>query len=117
MHWCQYLAIVWSKHLRKRKYLRVNKENSPNFLSLKYLIFILGYSFLMSSLTVTGLKNTENFKIQYNFFYLIPLIFQLYHFYIDGYIWKFSDPLIKQSVLPFIFSQRKSTKKFEKSII
>ena len=108
MHWCQYLAIMWTKYFRKKSLIS-SIESSPKVRNntSKYIIFIFFYAFIMSSLTTIGINNQSNIKFQYNFFYLIPLTFQLYHFYIDGFIWKFSDPHIRKTVLPFIFSKVK----------
>ena len=107
MHWCQYLAIVWSKYFRKRNFIAIQNSNRVNGESLKFLFFIFSYSLIMSSFSLNGIINKDELTIQYNIFYLIPLLFQLYHFYIDGFIWKFSDPQIKKSVLPFMFSNTK----------
>ncbi len=103
MHWCQYIAIVWSKFFRKelsRNGLNKTKLKKKTY---RYVLFVLFYSLLMTSLALIGINKNSSQNISYNFFYLIPLIFQFFHFYIDGFIWKFSDPHIKKSVLPFMF--------------
>lgn len=102
MHWCQYIAIMWSVHFRKNiKEITNKKIKKKNNISRIAFVFI--YSSIMTSLAVKGMPDLNNAGTQYSFLYLIPLLFQLYHFYIDGFIWKFSDPHIKRSVLPFIF--------------
>ena len=102
MHWCQYIAIMWTIYFRKNKVK--NKINSlNNFANLSRIFFVFIYASIMTGLAVVGMPDLKSSGNQYSFLYLIPLLFQLYHFYIDGFIWKFSDPHIKKSVLPFMF--------------
>ena len=58
---------------------------------------------LMTTFSFLGMPKLVNGSQNYSYIYLIPLIFQLYHFYIDGFIWKFSELHIKKSILPHIF--------------
>jgi len=101
MHWCQYIAIMWSMNIRKNLNQKSNLLNLS--FTLKRVLFVFLYALIMTSLAVIGMPNIIKNTTQYSYFYLIPLIFQLYHFYIDGFIWKFSDKHIKKSVLPFLF--------------
>ncbi len=107
MHWCQYIAIMWSIELRKNQY-----KNSlrPEIILAKKstfikVSFVLLYALIMTSFALMGMPNLEIGKDYYSMIYLIPLMFQLYHFYIDGFIWKFSDPHIRSSVKNYLFSQ------------
>ena len=103
MHWCQYISLMWSIKIRKDKRNgNLNKYRKKNF--VLSILFVFTYSLVMTSLTYFGMPKDIDSIDQYSYYYLIPVIFQLYHFYIDGYIWKFSDPHIKKSVLPYIFS-------------
>jgi len=102
MHWCQYLAIVWSKFLRKEYAIRKNVKSKLNRKAIFYLLFVLSYALIMTTLALLGLNSTPNQSFKYNYIYLIPLSFQLFHFYIDGFIWKFSDPHIRKSVLKYM---------------
>ena len=36
---------------------------------------------------------------------IIPIIGQMIHFYLDSFLWKFSNKNVRQSTLPFIFSK------------
>ena len=56
----------------------------------------------MTSLVVMGSPVLSNGQNQYSIL-LIPLTFQFYHFYIDGFIWKFSDKHIRKSVLQYLY--------------
>ena len=57
----------------------------------------------MTALVVIGSPKLSNNLNQYSFIYLIPLTFQFYHFYIDGFIWKFSDEHIRKSILQYLY--------------
>ncbi len=105
MHWCQYLAIMFA--LNTRKQTLANKLSLKKFLS-KRIIFVLFYALIMSTLAFFGINNNKLLSMvngsDYKFFYLIPILFQLFHFYIDGFIWKFSDTHIKESVGKYLIT-------------
>ena len=103
MHWCQYIILMFSINLRKNKYKKI-KISKSQFLKNRVL-FILFYSLIMTSLTYFGMPKNNLSLNTYSLLYLIPLLFQLYHFYIDGFIWKFSDDHIKSSVGKYIFQK------------
>ena len=67
--------------------------------------YLLGYSLIMLTLRKweTGLNTYE-----YSTLILIPMSFQLLHFYYDAFIWRFSDPHIRKEVGNFIYSERPS---------
>ena len=100
MHWCQYLTIMFAINIKKRI-----EKNSNNFLVFlkKRILFVLTYSLIMSSLTFLGMPVNQVNK-NYSVLYLIPIIFQLFHFYIDGFIWKFSDKHIRKSVGSYLIT-------------
>ena len=103
MHWCQYIAIVWSTYLRK-----TNKKNIDNLLFKQNpttfrILFVFIYSIIMTLFAYLGMPKVFSNNQGYSYPFLIPVIFQIYHFYIDGFIWKFSDPQIKKSVLKYLF--------------
>lgn len=109
MHWCQYLAIIWSTYLRKYKN-KTNYRENGNFKINKFifprLIFVLLYALVMTGLGIYGMKDFKSLdNNNYSILFLIPLISQLYHFYMDGFIWRFSDKHIKVSIKPYIFSK------------
>ena len=56
MHWCQYLAIIWSTYLRKSKENIKNKYSSNLYLNL---LFVISYSFLMTFLALKGMPDFQ----------------------------------------------------------
>ena len=101
MHWCQYLSIVWTTSNRK-------KRNSKKLFFSSRSIFIFTYSLIMTLLALNGMPRVIEGDMKFSYFYLIPLLFQFYHFYVDGLIWKFSDPHIKKEILPYLYHVNKS---------
>ena len=102
MHYSQYLALVIPINIRRlsqidrgnKIQLVSNKRN--NILFLKILLYLLLYSGIMVSLTFS--------KGYLDYYYLIPVFFQLAHFYLDSFIWRFSNDHIKNNVGKYIFS-------------
>jgi len=102
MHYSQYLALVIPINMRRlsqrdrdnNMQLVSNKRNNNLFLII--LLYLLLYSGIMVSLTFS--------KGYLDFYYLIPVFFQLAHFYLDSFIWRFSNDHIKNNVGKYIFS-------------
>jgi len=81
-HYCQYLAINYKVYFFRQK-LDFGKK------SLIFFIFL--YAIIMGLL---GYK--LHFSQTINYLILIPLAGQFFHFYIDAFIWRFSDPHIRE---------------------
>ena len=105
MHWVQYLGLTLTTN--GRRLLTLNKKNLliKNRKLFYITSFILLYSLLMTSFTLIGLREVSDKSSNLYYLYLIPILFQFYHFYIDRYLWRFSDEHIKKNVLPYIFKK------------
>mgnify|MGYP004133498927 CR=1 FL=1 len=106
MHWIQYLGLTGITNYRR---LRAEKDKNYNFLKigmgiLPALVFILIYALSMTLCTYFGLININKSGLDISYLYLIPILFQFYHFYIDRYLWKFSDEHIRSTTMPYIFN-------------
>ena len=106
MHWIQYLGLTGITNYRR---LRAEKHKNYNFLKLgngilPAFIFILIYSLTMTLCTYIGLININKSGLDFSSLYLIPILFQFYHFYIDRFLWKFSDKHIRSTTMPYIFN-------------
>jgi hypothetical protein len=64
---------------------------------LPYLLF---YAFVMTYLRQGGFR-WDNFEPT-SWLYSIPIGLQVVHYYLDAYLWKFSNPFVRSSVLPYI---------------
>jgi len=89
-HWCQYLAINYKVYFFKQKL---------DFRKKSFIIFIFSYATIMA---VLGYK--YNFDKVINYLILIPLSGQFFHYYIDSFLWRFSDPHIREVVGKRLFS-------------
>ncbi len=103
MHWIQYIYLVWIINIRKlsTKFKSLNQTLKSSAI-LRRIGFVITYSLIMTTLTFFGMPKKLGEEVNYSLLYLIPILFQLYHFYIDAYIWKFSDSHIRSSVGAYI---------------
>jgi hypothetical protein len=98
MHWCQYLALTYKIYLDKQF-----KEN-PKSVSSK-IIFVVIYTCIMTGIT-SKLGKTFSWDSK---IILFPLSLQMYHFYLDAFIWKFSDPEIRFNIGGRLFKKANSS--------
>lgn len=87
MHWCQYLAINYKVYFFNANIFNLRKK-------ILILSLILIYSLIMS---VLGYKSNF-YPDLITISLMIPLSGQFIHYYLDAFIWKFSDEHIKNSV-------------------
>ena len=101
MHYVQYIYIT--KSILNRKFEVVFKSDGKNFfrfISPAILIFyLLSYAILMMYFSNLNLDyKGEKFGI-----YIVPIIFQLLHFYLDMFIWRFSNEHTQKYLAPYLF--------------
>jgi hypothetical protein len=101
MHYSQYLAIVIPVNLRRLSQIErgINIKLASNNKRNKFFLMIISYLLLYSGIMVS-LTYTKNFL---DYYYLIPVFFQLAHFYLDSFTWRFSDEHIKTNIGKYIF--------------
>jgi len=104
-HYVQYMSLVWLLHRRK---FGSATEGAPTPLlrmsaKLIYLIpvlFAVGFSFYVMKQVF---EITEDGKW---WFETIYLLIAFLHFYMDGLIWSFRRPHVRQTILPFLLGRR-----------
>lgn len=87
MHWCQYIALTGKIYIL----------SSPRLFSWSNLlkfIFIGSYAFLFTYIDTNGGTSFQSLS----YIVLIPLSLQLYHYYLDAFIWRFSDSFIRDNI-------------------
>ncbi len=94
MHYSQYLILTY--HIKHRRNILDKKK-----IKYYFFAFILIYGLIMTSFSSLG-NNTDT--IVKNLI-IIPIIGQMIHFYLDSFLWKFSNKNVRQSTLPFIFNK------------
>lgn len=101
MHYSQYLFLTFIVGLRREKEASQDKKNIffKTFF-VKFFTILIIYSIIMTIFSVAG-KNGNLFFKQ---LIVIPIIFQLLHFYFDGLLWKFSVQENRDNTLKYIFN-------------
>lgn len=87
MHYTQYL--YFTKNVYVSRYKEKETETSKNNKRFLYsfILIVVIYSLIMTTFSLIGtIENTV-----YQNLILVPIIFQMLHFYIDSQLWKFSD--------------------------
>lgn len=106
IHYVQYLGIVWL--LNRNKYPET-ADQKPIGLRLLALLsqhwqyrlpYLLTYGGIMLLLRQQGF-NFARLEIE-SWVYSIPLALQATHYHIDAFLWRFSNPFVRESVLPYI---------------
>lgn len=90
-HWSQYLLINYKVYFHNQKF---------NFYKKFTLLFIFSYSLVMSLVIY---KFHMNLDVLRNIV-LIPLTIHMFHFYIDAFIWRFSNTKIRETIGKRLFN-------------
>ena len=90
-HWAQYLLLNYKVYFYGLKCKK--KRNSQILIIFSYAIVmsLLGYRYHFTREILKG-------------FVLIPICAEMFHFYIDAFIWKFSDPDIRKNIGSKLFA-------------
>ena len=89
MHYTQYLALTYKISFSRNIESNINNFKIKKFLGFKnsnFILVILFYGLVMSILSISTKINNDLIKN----LAVIPIAFQMLHFYIDSQLWKFS---------------------------
>jgi hypothetical protein len=104
-HFIQYLALVWLLHRRKFAAGRGSAgERSLGFISrhpamLGALFLACGVVFWVGARTLTS-------DLAQNAYICVFISTNVIHFYLDGLIWAFRRPEVRNSLAPYLFDRR-----------
>ena len=99
IHWCQYLALNFKLYISNNG--SAKRLRTTFYTQYALITFVFLYGFVMAGvLTGLGSEFSSN-----SLWILIPLVFEMGHFYIDAFIWKFSNPYIRETVGRKLFSE------------
>lgn len=111
MHYIQYITLQMIIFFRKKE---LNNSENFNFLdkinnNLRYFfIYLLIYTLIMGTLLYLGRDLTQTnqgfFDGRMNFLFFVPFIMHNLHFYADMFLWKFSNPHIRENVGKYLFN-------------
>jgi len=99
-HYVQYLALVWLLHRRRFAGPSLGTPAPLRALSSRLVVLlpvlaIVGY----------GWATLQNVSMQFghtDLFFTFYLLIALEHFYLDGLIWSFRRPHVRQTILPYL---------------
>lgn len=93
MHYSQYLYFTYL--INRGRNLTISKSLNKSFY---FFIFLMFYGLIMTFLTYVA---KYDFNILQNLI-IIPIIGQMVHFYIDSFIWRFSEQHNREVTLKYI---------------
>ena len=101
MHYSQYLVLTFIVGLRRQQEIRsdLKKKFLTSYL-IKFFTIIFIYSILMTFFSTFGKSDNDLYKQ----LIIIPILFQLLHFYFDGLLWKFSIKKNRDNTLKYILN-------------
>jgi hypothetical protein len=105
-HYVQYLALVWLLHRRKFGAAReATGEPAPvpialrlmsgNLIYLVPVLFVVGWSVHLIREHLMSTGRQSHFEVFY-------LLIAFLHYYVDGLVWSFRRPHVRQTILPFL---------------
>ena len=95
MHWCQYLALNYKVYAKENGSIKFD----VNFLYT--IIFVIAYAFIMTFIETLGFKEIN--VREGTLILIFPLFGQILHYYYDAFIWRFSDPHIRNIIAKELF--------------
>ncbi len=102
IHYSQYLFITWKVYVGRKGLLEnYNLKKFGSYFKNKFFIIILAYSFFMTIISYSGKVDDEMIK---NLIF-IPITAQMLHFYLDSFIWRFSEESNRENTLKYILKK------------
>ena len=99
MHWCQYIALTFKIYLNQDYKGWVASKLCLSNPIYKKIFYLACYAIAASTIQTNFGNNLASTSI----LILLPLSLQMYHFYFDSFIWRFSNPYIKNAIGGKIF--------------
>jgi len=99
MHYSQYILITAKVYFGRKNSLNLFIPSKfIQLLKTKYFIVIFLYGILMALLSAFGKLNNDILKN----LIIIPILFQMLHFYLDSFLWKFSEKHNREATLSYL---------------
>ena len=100
MHYTQYLSLTY-KVYNGRNSNQLEKNNKIfNVKNLYFLIIIFFYGFIMAVFS----SYSNSVDLAFKSLIVIPLIGQFLHFYLDAFLWKFSEKHNREKTLKYLYN-------------
>lgn len=102
MHYSQYILITAKVYFGRIDSLNFfKKKNLLKILKTNFFLTILFYGLIMAILSVSGKADINYIKN----LIIIPIIGQMLHFYLDGFLWKFSNSHNREITLKYLIKE------------
>ena len=92
MHYSQYLVLTYK--ITKNRELEINNKKK----NYRFIVTVIFYSIFMTIFSLSGKINIDLLKN----LIVIPITFQMLHFYLDSRLWKFSESHNRSAVLRYL---------------
>ena len=100
MHYTQYLALTYKIYDKRNSTELTIQPIKTGLKNFKFFLTIIFYGFIMAILSSFTNIGDQSFK----FLIVIPLFGQMLHFYLDSYLWKFSEKHNREVTLKHLYS-------------
>ena len=102
MHYSQYIVITAKVYFGRNNNMNFfSKKNFSKIFKSNFFYIILLYGVLMTMFSLSGKSNYEYLKN----LILVPIIGQMLHFYLDGFMWRFSETHNREVTLKHLKEQ------------
>ena len=98
MHYAQYLCLTYKVALKRL--IDEGDFNKNIKIEKKYISLVLFYGLIMAILSLTNNQNVIEANL--GFLLCIPLTGQILHFYLDSFLWKFSEEHNRDVTLKYL---------------
>jgi hypothetical protein len=107
MHYCQYLALVIPIYLRKSKILQLQGESGNLVSTIARTFLVFGMFLMIYAATMVSFRQWDKGFETWDFsvLILIPLVFQMLHYYYESFIWRFSNSHIRKEVGSYVYAK------------
>lgn len=102
VHWFQYLAINYILVNRKYNNQSSFSQNLPVAHPLLLFLTVCGISLAIVLIASVIGRQCSPGTIMYNLFGGFVMSVGLTHYFLDAFLWRFRDPFLRQTVLPFL---------------
>ncbi len=102
VHWFQYLAINYVLVNRKYSHQSNLSQNLPVSHPLLLFLAVCGITLAVVFIVTVISHQCSPGTIMYNLFGGFVMAIGLIHYFLDAFLWRFRDPFLRQTVLPFL---------------
>ena len=100
MHYTQYLSLTFKVYNGRNSFEFEKNKKLLNMKSLYFLIIIFLYGLIMAIFS----SYSNSMDLAFKSLIVIPLIGQFLHFYLDAFLWRFSEKHNRDATLKYLYN-------------